>query len=208
MMTLQTEITRFLALREDIWPPEFSLVVELCMIGRSSSCQIVVPWKTASKLHAKIEHSDLHYVLSDAGSANGTFVNGQRIYQPRLLRHRDVIGLGAAVPMLRFSDPHSTIDLGNRLLYDEQRALFMLGQQQLPLSRMQHRLLLHLYRNAGDICTFASCIEMVFGVENPPNVATSGLNTLADVINMQLRQLMPDTRCLLMKTNIGYELSC
>jgi pSer/pThr/pTyr-binding forkhead associated (FHA) protein len=34
------------------------------------------------------------YTVSDLGSRNGTFVNGERITQPRTLRHGDVIGLG------------------------------------------------------------------------------------------------------------------
>lgn len=205
-MTLQKEISRFLALREDIWPPEFSLASELCLIGRSPSCQIIVPWRTASRVHAKIERHDLHYVLCDTGSANGTFVNSKRIYQPRLLRHRDVIGLGAPVPMLRFIDPYTTVELGERLFYDESRTTFIVGLQPLILSRPQRLLLLHLYRNAGEICTFASCIEAVFGIEHAPNNPIPELEALVWAINDQLLSVAPVGQCDIVASAVGYQL--
>lgn len=85
-------------LQQSIQPAEFVLKGDVCTIGRSSMCDIVlVEHKTVSRLHAKIEREGLRYVLSDTNSANGTFVNERRIHEPYLLQNEDVIGLGSSL---------------------------------------------------------------------------------------------------------------
>lgn len=67
------------------------LTRDVTALGRSTSCSIVVPLPTVSRLHARIELQHDRYVLSDAGSANGTFVNGVRIEQGQQLGTGDEI---------------------------------------------------------------------------------------------------------------------
>lgn len=88
-----------------IRPPFYELDTSVCLIGRLADCQIVVEHKFVSKLHAKIEFRDDHYFLTDLESKNGTFVNGERIWEPSVLQDGDVIGLGADDPLLRFERP-------------------------------------------------------------------------------------------------------
>src|SRR5690606_6376261 len=85
------------------------LLQEITTIGRSSSCTIVVPGPTISRLHASIELRHDRYVISDAGSANGTFVNDQRIEGPRPLVTGDVITLGSDEVSFTFADPEETL---------------------------------------------------------------------------------------------------
>jgi pSer/pThr/pTyr-binding forkhead associated (FHA) protein len=80
----------------------YVLHADTCTIGRSPICQILVEGAIVSRLHARIEHDGVGYFLCDVGSANGTFINGRRIYKPHLLADGDLIGLGSAVPVLRF----------------------------------------------------------------------------------------------------------
>jgi adenylate cyclase len=66
-----------------------------CHIGRDPDCEIPLPDASASRNHAIVQHThsgDLY--LSDLGSRNGTFVNGQLLMAPSLLRRGDVIGIG------------------------------------------------------------------------------------------------------------------
>jgi S1-C subfamily serine protease len=56
----------------------------------------------ASAHHAEIVREDDTYVLRDAGSTNGTFVNGQRVYHARL-KSGDVIEFGTGGPKVQFS---------------------------------------------------------------------------------------------------------
>src|SRR5262245_44609725 len=89
------EPAQLLGLHEDVQPMEYTLEAELTTIGRSRTCDIVVPQNLVSRLHAKIERVGPRYMLRDAGSANGTFVNGRRLYESHLLAHDDLIGLGS-----------------------------------------------------------------------------------------------------------------
>jgi pSer/pThr/pTyr-binding forkhead associated (FHA) protein len=48
------------------------------------------------------------YTIKDLGSRNGTFVNGERITEPHLLHHGDVIGLGLSKLTFRLNDHSET----------------------------------------------------------------------------------------------------
>jgi DNA-binding MarR family transcriptional regulator len=58
---------------------------------------------TASHLHAVLEHFPAGWCVSDLGSSNGTWVNGERIWASRRLRHGDEIRVGQT--RLMFHDP-------------------------------------------------------------------------------------------------------
>jgi pSer/pThr/pTyr-binding forkhead associated (FHA) protein len=83
-------------------PLSYALMTDICTIGRSPICHVLIQQATVSRLHARIERSNGHYLLSDVGSANGTFVNGRHLRAPHLLVDGDMIGLGSAIPVLRF----------------------------------------------------------------------------------------------------------
>jgi pSer/pThr/pTyr-binding forkhead associated (FHA) protein len=80
----------------------YLLEVEICTIGRSPLCRLRIQHPIVSRLHAKVERNGTQYLLSDIGSANGTYLNGRRIGKPHLLLDGDLIGLGSAAPILRF----------------------------------------------------------------------------------------------------------
>ena len=61
---------------------------------------------TASHLHAVLERFQAGWCVSDLGSSNGTWVNGERIWASRRLRHGDEIRIGQT--RLVFRDPHGS----------------------------------------------------------------------------------------------------
>ena len=64
-------------------------------IGRSTEFNtIVIQDRTISRQHARLELEDHHLVVSDLNSANGTFVNDERIQQIAL-KSGDLIRIGA-----------------------------------------------------------------------------------------------------------------
>jgi pSer/pThr/pTyr-binding forkhead associated (FHA) protein len=94
---------KIVALQEDIQPTQYLLETDVCMIGRAEICQIRIPQETISRIQAVIEYDEHRgFVLHDSNSANGTYVNGQHIYEPYLLAHGDEIGLSTATALLRF----------------------------------------------------------------------------------------------------------
>lgn len=70
-------------------------------IGRSPNNQISIPERHVSRQHAVISFRDGIFMISDLGSANGTFVNDKQLTDPFPLAHGDVIRL--YVPILNFS---------------------------------------------------------------------------------------------------------
>jgi pSer/pThr/pTyr-binding forkhead associated (FHA) protein len=64
-------------------------------LGRERSCPICVHHDSVSRLHAQIVRQQVGYFLSDLGSSNGTYLNGELLSAPSLLRHGDVIRIGA-----------------------------------------------------------------------------------------------------------------
>ena len=74
-------------------------VVELsgsvAVFGRDPGCDVVLNDGKCSRRHATVEDLPEGLVVRDAGSANGTFVNGKRVERARL-RPGDTIRLGDA----------------------------------------------------------------------------------------------------------------
>ncbi len=72
-------------------------------LGRAESCDIgLFGDQGVERLHARLVRQGQDYVLSDAGSGGGTYVNNQRVVGPRVLRAGDAIRLGNS--LLRFGE--------------------------------------------------------------------------------------------------------
>lgn len=70
-------------------------------IGRSEGNDIMIAERHVSRQHAVINFRDGIFMISDLGSANGTFVNDRRLTEPFPLAHGDIIRL--YVPVMNFS---------------------------------------------------------------------------------------------------------
>ncbi|MCE5233106.1 MAG: FHA domain-containing protein [Mizugakiibacter sp.] len=68
-------------------------------IGRQSDCDICIPAEEISRHHARLRAGSDTVTVEDLGSANGTFVNGQRVTQATL-RPGDELALDAVRFML------------------------------------------------------------------------------------------------------------
>ena len=69
---------------------------EPAVIGRSSD-QIHLSDHTASRRHAEIRPDNGSWLLVDLNSSNGTYLNGQRVVSPTVLRHGDQIKVGSTL---------------------------------------------------------------------------------------------------------------
>lgn len=72
---------------------EYTMSGASLVFGRDASCDVVVPDRSVSRRHAEIKGTAEGYVLLDK-SANGTFVNGKRIVESRVLVRADVVRVG------------------------------------------------------------------------------------------------------------------
>ncbi len=72
-------------------PNRFELTERESTIGRHPECTIVVDAGAVSRYHAKVTRKPDGFVVEDAGSRNGTFLNGQLLSGPQFLREGDRI---------------------------------------------------------------------------------------------------------------------
>lgn len=67
---------------------------ERLSLGRDFSNDIQLNDGQVSRKHAMIQRIQDVYVVTDLGSTNGTYVNGQRISKPTILAHGTFIAIG------------------------------------------------------------------------------------------------------------------
>jgi pSer/pThr/pTyr-binding forkhead associated (FHA) protein len=73
----------------------FALVADRTTVGKATENDIVLDSDpTASHLHAILERFPAAWCVTDLGSSNGTWVNGERIWASRRLRDGDEIRVG------------------------------------------------------------------------------------------------------------------
>lgn len=88
----------------DIGAFEMELPPRTIVIGRSDDADLHLPLQHVSRCHAKIAPQDGRFVLTDAGSAAGTTVNGRKCDE-RILEHGDNIQIGPYLLQFRTHEP-------------------------------------------------------------------------------------------------------
>jgi pSer/pThr/pTyr-binding forkhead associated (FHA) protein len=115
-------------------------------IGRGAGVELRLPWdRQASRVHAELQRLGEGWALSDDGlSANGTYLNGERLHGRRRLTSGDRIRVGQT-------------QLVFRALSAEGSSTFVpaLAQPPVELSRTQERVLVALSRPFGSGTTHA-----------------------------------------------------
>ena len=71
----------------------FALTGDVTRLGRHPESEIMLDDITVSRRHASVERTPEGYVVSDAGSLNGTYVNQERIDRA-VLHHGDELQVG------------------------------------------------------------------------------------------------------------------
>ncbi len=90
----------------------FTLEGDQLNIGRDSSNEITINDAEVSRRHARLTFQGGKYVLEDLGSTNGTFVNGQRLAGPRVLKAGEVVSFGEQIVLVfevTTNDPGATM---------------------------------------------------------------------------------------------------
>ena len=91
--------------------------MKVITIGRSDDNDVVINDAHTSRHHLQvIQHDDGHYSLSDFGSLNGTFVNGQKVSGEIILNPFDIVRIGnTTIPWRMYFDQElqvPKIDIG------------------------------------------------------------------------------------------------
>lgn len=90
----------------------FTLEGDQITVGRDSTNEIVINDAEISRRHARLTFQGGKYILEDLGSTNGTFVNGQRLAGPRVLKAGEVVSFGEQIVLVYEAstfDPAATV---------------------------------------------------------------------------------------------------
>lgn len=90
--------SRLVAIQGPYSGQSFLLSHTTASIGRATERDIALSADTSiSRTHARISYAEGRHFIADDGSSNGTFVNGGRVGEPRLLSSGDTIQLAETV---------------------------------------------------------------------------------------------------------------
>lgn len=97
----------------------FPLEGDLITIGREGENGIIINDAEVSRKHTQFVFQGGKFILTDLGSTNGTFVNGQRLTGQHVLQPGEVISLGEQINLLFESvaqvDPNATMMSSGRI---------------------------------------------------------------------------------------------
>jgi hypothetical protein len=79
---------------------EYPLHVDTTTIGREAANDIIINDPEISRRHAIVKSQAGRWMIEDLGSTNGTYVNGQRLNQPRELYNNDIVDIGDSVSLV------------------------------------------------------------------------------------------------------------
>lgn len=135
---------------------EILLEPESTILGRATSCHVVIPTSFASRRHAQIIYQGQNYWLQDLGSKNGTLLNNQPVTTKTMLTDGAEICIGEVI--LIFADPDITRTFPslqtNRItlrIDTSSRDVWVAGKKLKPrLSVKQFTMLQYLYQRTGE----------------------------------------------------------
>ncbi len=180
-------------LSDQRWP-----LARTVVLGRDSTCDIVIPDRQVSRYHARITPTKEGMILEDLGSKNGTHCNGAPLAAPLVLQDGDIVQIALA-QKFQYLTSDATMPLtegpihSGRLMVDARSRRVWINQQQLvpPLSAQQFKLLWVLYENQGQVISRADLISAVWGEEQSAGVSDQALDALIRRLRDRLASLDP-----------------
>ena len=168
------------------------VIKDFLLLGRENNCNIVIPSRQVSRMHARVTATNEGILLEDLASKNGTHYNGKPITDPVLLEDGDVIQIALAQQFIFISSdatlPLESVgmiyqDIGgaNRRLRLDSRShrVFVLEREITPpLSAAQFLLLDLLYQRPGQVVPRSQLIQAVWEEVDAVGVSEQALDAL------------------------------
>ncbi len=182
-------------------------------IGRAAPADIILPFPSISRPHARITRSPAGYFIADLESRNGTCIGRNPIGgEPRPLSHEDEIVLGGAIT-LRFSDPEQVArstrgEHGKGILIDQATHQVWLDGTLLepPLSDGQMALLLLLYQSPVRVISHTQIVAAAWPSVDPNGVSAAAVEGLIKRLRARLHKTRPDKEYIRVLRGKGIQL--
>jgi hypothetical protein len=182
-------------------------------IGRGAPADIILPFPTISRPHARITRTTAGYFIADLESRNGTCIGRNPIGGgPQRLSNNDDIVLGGAIT-LNFSDPEQVArsergERGKGILLDElTRQVWLDGiLLETPLSDAQMALLLLLYHSPGQIVSHDQIVAAAWPSVDPSTVSAAAIEGLIKRLRARLHKARPDKKYIRVLRGKGIQL--
>lgn len=161
-------------------------------VGRDPDCEIVVPDRQVSRVHARFTFNKNGVLLEDLGSKNGTYLNGTLLENPTILEEGDIVQIAlvqsffflssdATMPLDRELLPEpETVKKSKKIYLDFRSRRVWLGDEEIlpPLSVPQFRLLHALNEQHGKVVSRSDLIAIIWGDEKAVGVSEQALDAL------------------------------
>ena len=170
------------------------------LLGRDSDCDIIIPLRQVSRHHARISLGEDGAVVTDLGSKNGTYVNGDRVEESSLINDGDELQISLAQHFIYLSSDATMpleglpLDMQKRQLlvdFGARRVWIMDQEVDPPLSASQFNLLQTLFEQPGEVVTRLDLIEAVWG-KAAEGVTEQALDALVRRLRDRLAEINPD----------------
>ncbi len=176
------------------------------IVGRDLSCDIVIPDRQVSRIHARFTIGGDGIYLEDMGSKNGVHLNGELVVEPTLLQDGDVIQI-ALVQQFLYLSSDATVPLDksqfevsdrgsakSRMVLDSSSHRVWLMDKELdpPLSASQFLLLETLYENAGNVVPRQELITRIWGAKQAVEISEQALDALIRRLRDRLSDIDAD----------------
>jgi DNA-binding response OmpR family regulator len=180
-------------------------------IGRSSDCIVSIPVRWISRTHALLRRAKGQFVLEDAGSKNGVFINGKRVTKPHPLSDGDVIQLAPGLELI-YVDSEATAPLPGRLgpglQIDEFERQVYVHRQLIspPLSNQQFQFLAKLADQPGKVFSRAEVIAATWPGEDAEGVTDDAIDALVRRLRQRLAEVEPEHNFIVTVRGFGFRL--
>lgn len=190
-------------------------------IGRDPECEIMIPDRQVSRVHAKLSISKHGVSIQDLSSKNGTYLNGNLIEEPVLLQEGDIIQV-ALVQSFYFLSSDATMPLEQELYpsgktaqeqnkqihLDFRSRRVWVGEKEIlpPLSVPQFRLLNALDEQAGKVVSRSDLVSIIWGDDKAVGVSEQALDALVRRLRERLAIYDPNHNYLVTVRGHGIRL--
>jgi len=174
-------------------------------IGRAVENDIVISSKRVSREHAAVRREGRHVLLEDLNSANGTFLNDERVLGPAELKDGDQIAIGDVV--FTYHDPDTTFrdSAFPDLEVDREAGLVRVNRRLVTLSPKEFALVAYLYERRGQVCSKDDIGQAVWP-EYQDGIYDYQIENLVRRLRTKLEPDPANAQLLLTLRGLGYKL--